>query len=90
MTITNEFTSIRVRKVMTRNGERLEIASAKLGFSIRLDPLELESLTWQTAETFDGFLEQPYGPEPGTDTYPLTDLLVLEASRPASWMPPER
>ncbi len=63
VSITNEFTSVRVRKVVTRNGERLRIHSAKLGFTIDLDPLELESLTWQTAETFSRMLHSPYGPE---------------------------
>ncbi|MFI6956599.1 dihydrodiol dehydrogenase [Nocardia sp. NPDC050408] len=61
--ISNEFATIRVRKVHTRNGERLEIHSPRLGYSIRLDPLELESLTWQTSETFSKLLETPYGPE---------------------------
>lgn len=59
----NEFTTVRVRKVLTRNGERLEVHSPKLGTTILLDPLELESLTWQTTETFSRMLEDPYGPE---------------------------
>lgn len=61
--ISNEFAQMIVTKVFTRNGERLEINSPRLGRSIRLDPLELESLTWQTTETFSKFLEEPYGPE---------------------------
>jgi hypothetical protein len=61
--VANEFTTARVRKVLTRNGERLEIHSPKLGTTILLDPLELESLTWQTTETFSRMLEDPYGPE---------------------------
>jgi hypothetical protein len=61
--IGNEFATIRVQKVLTRNGERLEIHSQRLGYSIRLDPLELESLTWQTSELFSKLLETPYGPE---------------------------
>lgn len=61
--ISNEFAQVIVAKVFTRNGERLEINSPRLGRSIRLDPLELESLTWQTTETFSKFLEEPYGPE---------------------------
>lgn len=60
--IANEFAFVRVRKILTRNGERLEIESPKLGYSIRLDPLELESLTWQPKETFSRFLETPYEP----------------------------
>lgn len=51
----------------TRNGERLEIVAPRLGKHIRLDPLELESLTWQTTETFSKFLETPFGPLPMED-----------------------
>ena len=59
--IGNEFAVARVRKIWTRNGERLEIMAPKLGYSIRLDPIELESLTRQTTETFTKFLEMTYG-----------------------------
>ncbi len=58
----NEFTSVCVRKVRTRNGARLEISSPRLGHRIQLDALALESLTWQTMETFTGFLQTPFGP----------------------------
>jgi hypothetical protein len=61
--LSNEFTSVVVRKVQGRNGERLAIESLKLGFRIELDPLELESLTWQPRETFSRFLATPFGPE---------------------------
>lgn len=71
--VVNEFTTVRVRKQFTRNGERLEIHSAKLGTTILLDPLELESLTWQTTQTFSRMLETPYGPEE-VDGRPLSDL----------------
>ena len=60
--IGNEFAFVRVCKVWTRNGERLEIAAPKLGYVIRLDAIELESVTWQTTDTFSGFLETPFGP----------------------------
>lgn len=73
-TVTNEFTSAQVRKVRTRNGERLEIVSRKLGTRILLDPLELESLTWQTPATFSRMLQDPYGPE-HVATEPLSRLL---------------
>jgi hypothetical protein len=53
-----------VRTARTRNGVRLEIAAPRLGRGIRLCPLELETLTWQTPETFSGFLRTPFGPEP--------------------------
>jgi hypothetical protein len=60
--IVNEFAAVRVRKVHTRNGQRLEISSPRLGYAIRLDALALESLTWQTMDTFTRFLETPFGP----------------------------
>lgn len=60
--LANEFTSVAVRKVFTRNGARLEITSPRLGFRILLDPLALEGLTWQTMETFSQFLATPFGP----------------------------
>jgi hypothetical protein len=62
--LANEFAEVRVRKVATRNGVRLEIIAPKLGRGIRLCPLELETLTWQSPETFSGFLSTPFGPEP--------------------------
>lgn len=61
--VTNEFTSVRVRKIQTRNGERLEISSMRLPHSIRLDAMALESLTWQDVLTIGEGLEHPFGPE---------------------------
>ncbi len=61
--LTNEFASVRVRRVHTRNGVRLEISSPRLGRSVLLDPLALESLTWQPPETFSELLRHPFGPE---------------------------
>jgi hypothetical protein len=60
--LSNEFATVRVRRVFTRNGVRLEIRSPRLGRAIRLDPLSLESLTWQPMETFSNFLRHPFGP----------------------------
>lgn len=60
--VANEFAMVTVSKVQTRNGERLEIASPRLGFCIRLDAMELESLSWQSKEVFSRFLHTPYGP----------------------------
>jgi hypothetical protein len=62
-TIANEFALARVRKVYTRNGERLEIQAPKMGYKILIDPIELESLTWQTHAFFSELLETPFGPE---------------------------
>jgi len=60
--ITNEFASVVVQKVPTRNGARLEIFSPRLGHRIHLDAVALESLTWQPIETFSKFLATPFGP----------------------------
>lgn len=62
MLISNEFALVSIRKVYTRNGERLEIVAPKGGSAIRLDPLELESLTWQRHEFFSTLLRNPLGP----------------------------
>ncbi|AGT32695.1 MULTISPECIES: hypothetical protein [Bacillales] len=61
MIVGNEFTQVIIRKIYTRNGERVEIVSPKLKRSIQLDPLALESLTWQDIEVFTGFLAKPFG-----------------------------
>ena len=61
--IANEYALVQVREVRTGNGRRLEIHAPRLGRTIRLCPLELESLTWQDHDTFSGFLETPFGPE---------------------------
>ena len=63
--IANEFASVVVRQVQTRNGTRLEIASPRLGFAIQMDAVALESLTWQTMDTFTRFLSTPFGPAEG-------------------------
>lgn len=54
---------MRVRTVQTRNGVRLEIVAPRLGCGIRLCPLELETLTWQSHDVFSEFLRTPFGPE---------------------------
>lgn len=72
-TITNEFTSVRVRKVQTGNGERLELDSLRLPHSIRLDALVLESLTWQSVLELGQALETPFGPGVEGDDEPLPE-----------------
>lgn len=62
VSLANEFTTVNLRIVDTVQGARLEIHSAKLGYSIRLDPLALESLTWQDPSLFSEFLKTPLGP----------------------------
>ena len=60
--IANEFSEVRVVRVETRNGSRLMIESPKSGQWVTLDPLELESLTWQSAATFSAMIGNPFGP----------------------------
>ncbi len=62
----NEYTEIsnasaiaRLRKVRTGNGVRLEIHSPETDKRVYLDPLNIESLSWQTPETFSNILEAP-------------------------------
>ena len=54
--LSNEFARVVVRKVETRNGVRLQISAPHIGREILLCPLELESLTWQTHETFSDLI----------------------------------
>jgi hypothetical protein len=61
--LANEYAMVVVRKVETSTGARLEIASPRLGRSIRLDPVELEALTWQSHDLFSRLLQTPFGPE---------------------------
>jgi hypothetical protein len=60
--IANEFSEIRVVKVRTRNGSRLLIESSKSGHWVALCPLELESLTWQSTQTFSAMVGNPFRP----------------------------
>lgn len=61
--LSNEYATVVVNKVWTHNGVRLEIRSPKLHHHIIMDPLELESLSWQDKDVFSKFLETPFGPE---------------------------
>jgi hypothetical protein len=61
LAIGNEFATVYVENVATRNGERLRISSPCLNTQIELDALALESLTWQPPETFSRLLGQPFG-----------------------------
>ena len=61
--IANEFAAVVVRKVATRNGERLEIRSLGKDTFVRLDAIALEALTWSSAEEVGRALETPLGPE---------------------------
>jgi hypothetical protein len=67
--VANEFAAVAVRKVATRNGERVEIRSlGNDAHVIRLDALALEALTWSDPLEVGRGLETPLGPEPGPTT----------------------
>jgi hypothetical protein len=57
--ISNDSAIALVRKVRTRNGVRMEIYSPESEKRVYLDPLLIESLSWQTSETFSDTLEDP-------------------------------
>jgi hypothetical protein len=63
LVVANEFTSVRVRKIKTRNGEVIEISSLRVPHTVRLDALLLESLTWRDREDLARGLETPFGPD---------------------------
>ena len=54
--LSNEFASVTVELVTTRNGERLRVASTRTGTEILLDPVELEALSWQDHDGLSGLL----------------------------------
>ncbi|MEU6700897.1 hypothetical protein [Pseudonocardia sp. NPDC046786] len=62
ISVGNEFAEIRVSRVETRNGARLLIEAPKSGQWVALCPLEVESLTWQNADTFSAMIGHPFGP----------------------------
>ncbi len=61
--VANEFADVRVRRVSTRNGTRLEIYSPRRGTRIYLDAVELDLLSFQEPEVFSEMLERT--PRPG-------------------------
>lgn len=73
--IANEFAHIRIRKVRTRNGERLEISAPRRGTQILLDALDLESLTWQSHKVFSKFLASSVGDGGEDEQAPWDDEL---------------
>jgi hypothetical protein len=73
LSIVNEFAAVRIRKLRTRNGHRLEIHSPRLGQTVRLDALELEALSWQTPEHFSALLAEPFGPAPSPAAAPADE-----------------
>lgn len=62
LVVVNEFADVRIQRVHTRNGQRLEITSPRRGTSVLLDAVELECLTWQSPETFSDLLARRSAP----------------------------
>lgn len=62
--VSNEFAAVSIRKVHTRNGERLEIRSIGHDQSVLLDAIALEALTWSSPLEVGKGLETPFGPDP--------------------------
>ena len=62
LVIANEFAEVHVRKILTRNGTRLLIHAPKSGQWVSVDPLELESLTWQNEKTFASMVGNMFAP----------------------------
>ncbi len=59
--IANEFTGVKVRKVITRNGERLELATPKFGHRVLLDAMQLEVISTLTPEKFNELFARNLG-----------------------------
>jgi hypothetical protein len=68
--IANEFAAVAVRRITTRNGERLQIRSIERGRMIQLDAIALEALTWSSVLEVGRGLEMPFGPDHTVITAP--------------------
>jgi hypothetical protein len=62
LVVVNEFADVRIRRVHTRNGQRLEITSPRRGTTVLLDAVELECLTWQPPQAFSDLLARRPAP----------------------------
>ncbi|MGA7835807.1 MAG: hypothetical protein WCA31_11430 [Acidimicrobiales bacterium] len=59
--VANEFTGVVVRKVLTRNGERLELTTPKFGYRVLLDAMQLEIISTLTPEKFNELFARNLG-----------------------------
>lgn len=59
--IGNEFTGVQVRKVWTRQGERLQLFVPRSGKQILLDAMQLEVIAAQDPERFSELFERELG-----------------------------
>lgn len=59
--IANEFTGVVVRKVATRNGERLELTVPRHGYRTLLDAMQLEIISTLPPEAFSELFARRFG-----------------------------
>ncbi len=59
--IGNEFTGVQVRKVWTRNGERLQLWVPARNYTILLDAMQLEIISAQDAAEFSTLFARKLG-----------------------------
>ena len=59
--IANEFTGVFVQKVLTRNGERLQLTVPKSGYRILLDAMQLEIISTLTPYAFTELIARRLG-----------------------------
>ncbi|GAA4885467.1 hypothetical protein GCM10023403_61410 [Pseudonocardia benzenivorans] len=62
LVISNEFARVEISRDDSANGTRLRIHNSRTGREVFLDPLQLESLTWQDDALFARLLHDPFGP----------------------------
>ena len=59
--VANEFTGVVVQKVLTRNGERLQLTVPKSGYRILLDAMQLEIISTLTPDAFTELMARRLG-----------------------------
>lgn len=59
--IANEFTGVLLRKVLTRNGERLEVTTPKRDHRVLLDAMQLEIISTLRPEDFTELIARRLG-----------------------------
>lgn len=65
--IANEFTGVLVRKVWTKQGERLELDVPSKGYHALLDAMQLEIVAAQDPEKFTELFQIKLGSDEATD-----------------------
>ena len=66
--IANEFSGVNIRKVLTRNGERLELSVPKREYRILLDAMQLEIIAAQNPDNFTELFRRSLGSSEGDDS----------------------